>query len=170
MGRDSPGSHWPLIISSIPVLFYTILQVLGCYVGIGLVTMLCILVPPRWQPTLLLLLFLASLWFLGRSRPPNKPRRRRRKRPRSSCLRRKRWRRRCLPYHRAQRCHSRSASSIHRLCCLHNRWKRRNKNAQSRYRQRHKRLRENNSTETVQAPYDQLNTKSIEDVCNDRGK
>jgi len=71
MGRDSSCCHLPLFIQIIPVLFYAFAQALISYACIGTAVMLCVSVPPRFQPILLLLLFLASLWFLGRSRPPN---------------------------------------------------------------------------------------------------
>ena len=149
MGRNSPGGYLPLLFT-IPV--YTYVHLIGSLFlyscGIAFYTMSISLAPTRRQPQLLLLLFLASLWFLGRSRPhqndtskpprSNRKKRRRkqrtRSRPRSSTQRSKRFRRRRLPYHCVLRCRSRDLHSIHRLSHQHKRWRRRNAKARQRYK------------------------------------
>ena len=151
MGRNSPGGYLPLLFT-IPV--YTYVHLIGTLFlyscRIAFYKMSISLAPTRRQPQLLLLLFLASLWFLGRSRPhqdnnskstrSDRQRRRRkqrtRRRPRSSTQRSKRFRRRRLPYHCVLRCRSRDDQSIHRLSQQHKRWRRRNAKARQRYRSR----------------------------------
>jgi hypothetical protein len=149
MGRNSPGGYLPLLFT-IPV--YTYVHLIGTLFlyscRIAFYKMSISLAPTRRQPQLLLLLFLASLWFLGRSRPhqndtskpprSNRKKRRRkqrtRSRPRSSTQRSNRFRRRRLPYHCVLRCRSRDRHLIHRLSHQHKRWRRRNAKARQRYK------------------------------------
>ena len=174
MGRDFLVVTLPLLIHIIPVLFYAFAQALIYYACIGTAAMLCVSVPPGYQPVSLLLLFLASLWFLGRSQPPDAKPKLRRTRPSSYALRNKRWRRRRLPYHCVQRCRTRLASSIHRLSCAHHRWRRRN--ARTRYRQQKaetkaqvNKAKAQQKAKAAAAPFTQLDPNAIEAFCQNRG-
>jgi len=109
-----------------------------------------LLAPTKRQPQLLLLLFLASLCFLGCSRPHHdikskSPKSDQKKRRRKQCTRSHPWPstqrckhvcRRRLPYHCLLCCCSHDQQSIHRLSKPHKRWRRRNAKARQYYKSR----------------------------------